>query len=522
MRVNVNVSAMVANNALKTNDNLLTDSLERLSNGLKIVNAKDNPSGLAMARRMNAQIKSLEVASDSSSDGISVIETADGALSEVHDILQRMNELSVQAANGTVSDNDRKNIQDEIDQLKQEITRISEATEFNGQQLLNGVFDLKGYATVEDSNGDYVTTNALRVSSYSDSMKAGFYEFDGLTTEFDEYYGETTVDPETISVYKLDSEGVRETDPYLEDAKISVDGDIVKIANEDGDYIELKVNYNLTGETMRLELTAKGAMQMQIGANEDQTIDIRMPNISLSHLGLEYTDVTDTIDTDVEIFMKEYAYDDTTAAAVWSTFTSYATPIEAKLAEIEADTTLDEDEKEELVENYENILLRLDDIDSSTLYTTDQERVEAFASIYYISKYTYEDLVTAVDDATTAGSTDAELGEELYEILTYSRETALDAPYVGADKAIEDISNAIKKVSEIRARLGAYENRLEHTVKNLDCTGENMTSAYSRIMDVDMADEMTIYSTQQVLSQAGTSMLAQANERPSQILQLLQ
>ncbi len=516
MRVNYNVSAMVANNALKSNDNLLTDSLERLSNGLKIVNAKDNPSGLAMARRMNAQIKSLEVASDSSGDGISVIETADGALSEVHDILQRMNELAVQAANGTVSDTDRESIQDEINQLKEEITRISEATEFNGQPLLNGVFDLKGYSTVLGTDGNYTTVSTVKVSSYSDSMDPGSYIITGLTTDYDEYYGETTVSPEEISVYKLDSEGNAETDPYMEDAKVSVTDDIVKIATSDGKYIELKITGDYSGETIKMELTAKGAMQMQIGANEDQTLDIRMPNISLSHLGIEYTDVTMTSIDEVDIFMKEYAYDETSAEEVWDVFTSFTTSLTAKATEISEDTTLDDDEKEELLLEYYNIMDNLTTIDAD--YSTYVEKVEAFADIYYITKYTYQDL----EEAIAAGSSDEDLGEDIHDILFDAKESGANAPNTGADRAIEDINNAIIKVSEIRSRLGAYENRLEHTVKNLDCTGENMTKAYSRIMDVDMADEMTTYTTQQVLSQAGTSMLAQANERPSQVLQLLQ
>lgn len=518
MRVNYNVSAMVANNALKSNDNLLTDSLERLSNGLKIVNAKDNPSGLAMARRMNAQIKSLEVASDSSGDGISVIETADGALAEVHDILQRMNELAVQAANGTVSDNDRESIQDEISQLKEEITRISEATEFNGQPLLNGVFDLKGYSTVLGTDGTYATDSTVKVSSYSDSMDPGNYIVTGLTTDYDEYYGETTISPEEISVYKLDSEGNAETDPYMEDAKVSVTDDIVKIATSDGKYIELKITGDFSGQTIKMELTGKGAMQMQIGANEDQTLDIRMPNISLSHLGIEYTDVTMTSRDEVDIFMKEYAYDETSAETVWNEFTSFTTSLSAKVTEISEDTTLDDDEKEKLILEYTNIIDNLTAIDTNTSYSSYEEKVKVFSNIYYITKYTYQDLEKAV----AAGSTDEELGEDIHDILLDAKETGANAPNTGADRAIEDISNAILKVSEIRSRLGAYENRLEHTVKNLDCTGENMTKAYSRIMDVDMADEMTTYTTQQVLSQAGTSMLAQANERPSQVLQLLQ
>ena len=145
MKICYNASAMIANNALTRNDNKLAQSLQRLSSGLKVVEAKDNPAGMAMAKRMNAQLKGISVASQNSSDAISVIETADGALSEVHDILQRMNELAVKASTGTMGPEDRATVQDEIDQLKQEITRIADDTQFNGEPLLNGNFDLKGY-----------------------------------------------------------------------------------------------------------------------------------------------------------------------------------------------------------------------------------------------------------------------------------------------------------------------------------------------------------------------------------------
>ena len=143
LKINYNISAMIANNSLKMNDNKLSAALERLSSGYKINNAKDDAAGLAIARRMNAQIKGLSVAEQDAKDGVSVVEIADGALAEVHDMLQRMNELAIKASNGTVSDDDRETIQSEVNQLKDEITRIGETTEYNGRKLFDGNFDLK-------------------------------------------------------------------------------------------------------------------------------------------------------------------------------------------------------------------------------------------------------------------------------------------------------------------------------------------------------------------------------------------
>ena len=171
MRINYNVSAMLSNNALANSDKKLAASLQRLSTGLKVNRAKDNPAGLAMSKRMNAQIEGVNMASQNSSDGISVIEIADGALSEVADMLQRMNELCVKAANGTATTGDREIIQKEIDQLKTEIGRVSKTTQFNGQNLLDGSFGRKGFA--DDAR--------VKVSEISDDVPAKQYKISSLT-----------------------------------------------------------------------------------------------------------------------------------------------------------------------------------------------------------------------------------------------------------------------------------------------------------------------------------------------------
>ena len=381
MKVNYNVSAMIANNALQTSDNKLSASIARLSSGLKISSAKDNPSGLAMARRMNAQIESLKTANDSTNDGISIIETADGVLGEIQDMLQRMNELSIKSSNGTLTDDDRATIQEEMDQLKNEVTRISETTEFNGKTLLDGSYDLTGYATVGG-----VTDSKISVSSYSDSVVPGTSTITGLKctyTDPDEV--ENTLSD--VSITSITSGG-KEYSIAAGNLTISTDADIITFTGTDGFMLQMQVDESLnTATDVSLDLTGNGAMSVQVGANEGQRLDIRIPTISLANLGIT-------------------------------------------------------------------------NVDAST-----------------------KDLATASIDAIKSG-------------LSY--------------------------VSAVRSRLGAYQNRLESTDSSTDTTTENMTSAYSRIMDTDMAEEMTTYSTEQVLSQAGISILSQANNRPSEVLQLLQ
>lgn len=403
MRINYNVSAMITNNNLANNDSALSKALQRLSSGLKINSAKDNPAGLAMAKRMNAQLEGLSMANQNASDGVSIIETADGAMSEISEMLQRMNELAMKAANGVESDGDREIIQEEVKQLTEEINRVAEATEFNGQRLLNGEFSFKGYI---DSSGNTNHLN-IKVASYSSDVATKPYEIDGLQINKDALTGEYKVEvmpPSTDTVADILEDG-----GFPKGATASIKDDLLTIKASNGFEMTLDLTKcgledanKLPFEIQNLKINAEGigAMRLQIGANEGQVLEINIPKISLREMGLETVKVKDK-----------------NGQEVWT-------------------------------------------LDVST------------------------------EDAAT--------------------------------EAIDRVEGAIRFVSSIRGQLGAYQNRLESTINSLDITSENMTAAYSRIMDVDMAEEMTNYTTYQVMTQAATSMLAQANERPSQVLQLLQ
>lgn len=394
MKINFNMSAIISNDNLSKTESALSNSIERLSSGYKINHAKDDPSGIAISKRMHAQIRGLSRATQNASDGISVIEIAEGALTEVHDMLQRLNELSIKAANGTMSDNDRESVQEEVDALLEEINRIADSTEFNGSVLLDGTYDLKGY--VEKSTKDNtVDTSSIKVESYSDEATAGFYELEIETAQDADgntYLKSATINDPGTTNPKITVHGKSVDQQTVDNQKMTIDDDghTVTIKADNSFSLTLDIDLDQFGVgsgTVNLDLTGIGAMTMQIGSNEGQTLDIRIPTVSTKTLGVK-------------------------------------------------------------------------DLDVGTM-----------------------------EDATAS---------------------------------IKRVSSAIDTLSSIRSRLGAYQNRLEHTVSSLDITEENMTSAYSRIMDVDMAEEMTEYTKDQVLSQAGTSMLAQANERPSQILQLLQ
>ena len=379
MRINYNASAMHTNKALNRTDNLMTQSMQRLSSGLKINYAKDNPAGLAIANRMNAQIEGLGVGSRNTNDGISVVETADGALSEVTSILQRMNELAVQAATDTKTDYDRELIQTEIEQLQKEITRIAKDTEFNGQPLLDGSFDLKGYSDNPD----------VKVNYYTEDVDPGKYTVDiGALLNADG----------TVNINAL-KDGFPNPGTLSGTAEqiYDVNGTLVetryKILSTGGFEMNLTAAAGASGD-VELDITGIGAMKIQTGANEGNELAIQIREISLNKMGIP---------------------------------------------------------------NDPN----------------DPERLDV--------------------------STQA-----------------------GAEKGIVAAQTALAYVNSVRSKLGAYQNRLEHNAASVAVSEENMTASYSRIMDVDMAEEMTEYTTRQVLVQAGVSMLAQANERPQQVLQLLQ
>jgi len=376
MKINYNVSAVVANAALTVNEKKFNVSTERLSTGYKVNHAKENPSGIAIAKRMNALLKGLSQSKDNASTAVSVVSTAEGALTEIQSMIQRMNELSVQAATGTKTDSDRESIQAEIKELKEEIERMKNDTEFNGKKLLNGDCDLKGYA---DAKG-------IKVSYYSDETPVANYKFSLVNPIPLDQDGNVDLKDGSVTLLQDGSENA-----FPKDAKITYDGDKVTVTAANEFEITFKVDKNVTTTSqdgsISLDITGIGAMRVQIGANEGQVLAIRIPEVSLDTLGLS-------------------------------------------------------------------------DIDIST-----QE---------------------------------------------------------GAQRAIELSKQANAYISSVRSRIGAYENRLEHTQSSLGVTEENVTSAFSRIMDTDMAEEMTEYANQQVLNQAGISVLTQANQRPAEVLQLLQ
>lgn len=579
MRINYNVSSIIAKNALNNNDMRLSASTQRLSSGYKINSAKDDAAGLAISRKMNAQIKSLQQANKNANDGLSVVNTADGAMMEIHDILQRMNELSIQSANGTNSDSDREQIQLEIDQLIQEIDRIADTTQFNAQNLLDGSFAYKGYTNTEN----------VKVMSYSDGVQDGIYIMDYLTyyhyedkttyskggedTTDDRYgirsaddikaalYGTSEIDDykQNTSLYEQTLiNGSGEVKPFSESTRVTLEDDEYVILKADNDF-EVKLVLNdselnpantIKTDITTTTITTKCYHSVAVEAPDgnkytilelNNAVETDADGNTVTSSGGEGTQIfTSSREAglgDLEENFAEYfetAYPGCKVDVTGFEIDDTATPEEFTMTVSITET-----------DNNGNVTVREEDIDLKLYQETDSDgnvinksldsylysTTETTKTTYNIGEKGNEEQSITLD-LTGMGPMRLQVGANEGQIIEIEI-PALNAVNLGvedlditteasATAAIDIVGKAINQLSSVRAKIGAYANRIEHTITNLNTTEENMTASYSRIMDVDMATEMTEYSTVQILVQASTSMLAQANERPQQVLQLIQ
>ncbi len=460
MKINNNISAVITNNQLLKTEGTLSESMERLSSGLRINHASDDPSGMAIAGKMQAQIDGLDQASRNASDGTSVLQTADGAISEVTSMLQRMRELAVQAANGTNSQNEKEAIQQEIATLRDEIDRVSQDTEFNTKSLLDGTLDTRVY-------GDHIARTTV-----SEYVAAGHYSFtvDSAATQ--------AVQTSTVAL----TDGFTVTKEM--EGTVSVNG------------YEVKLTQGMTGKEV-YEALRKGA---EIG---ETTIS-------------DYGD---------PLAFTTKAYGAEASVAVTASNTALATalglpqevaPTTGENAKVSLDTGASSEFGNQATVAYNGNKITITDVDG---FDMSMQLEAGYAG--------------AVDlEVTNMGTMSLQIGANSGQMMdvkipAISSENLyiddLDVTTVqGGSKAISALDDALSRVNAIRSKIGAYENRLEYAVGSLDETGENMTSAISRVNDVDMAEEMTIYTQQNVLAQAATSALSQANELPQMALQLLQ
>ena len=486
MVVQHNMQAMNANRMLNVTTGQQAKSTEKLSSGYRINRAADDAAGLTISEKMRKQIRGLDRASTNAEDGVSSVQTAEGALTEVHSMLQRMNELATQAANGTNSkDSDRQAIQDEIDQLTTEIDRVSETTKFNETYLLKGdagtkTINMKAHdaglmGTLTD-NGDGTATFVM------DALNAG--------------------------------------------DKVSIGGKNYTIGGEDADVTSMLTAAGITG---------KAGDKVTINGKEYTFFD----KASDGKTALTNTGYYETAPDKADATTASPTYADNTAIVGATGTISVGTKSVTKMKDAGADGIDDTDttviSKKKAYELASKELLKANQIGD----TEGNAKVGVGA------------VDTAVDLTNGNGTFKIQTGSaKVANTLSFSLHVGSDADMTNkiqvdidsmdsaslgikginvkddsgnaATYAIDAISDAISKVSSQRSSLGAVQNRLEHTINNLDNVVENTTTAESRIRDTDMASEMVNYSKNNILAQAGQSMLAQANQSNQGVLSLLQ
>lgn len=461
MRLNHNTLAYTANNNLTAINNNLTKAMERLSSGYKINKSSDDPAGKAISQRMSSQIRGLERAIDNSNDGISLIQTAEGALDEIHSILARIRELAVRGANETYAEEDKDAMQDEIDQLEEEIDRISNTTDFNGRKLLNGELNKKGYTD----------NDAMTIVEIGGDIEPGEY---GL------YVASTGT--QAISQINVMADGTVITP--AQEGTLLVNG--LEIEIEAGmSAAEVKEKIRDTVDKIGIDFDVQTGRLTTQEYGSKQSITVKSANEELADLF------------------------GATGTTTYGTNAKAAFPVDATGNRIgfEDTATIETQGNRITVTDKNGFKMVFDTDPAAGPYETNVTVLSAGPMVLQIGNDEGQTLNININK-TTAESL------EIDKINVYTNAYASDA--------IEKIDAAVAKISSIRSALGAYQNRLDHTVTNLESADENLTSAVSRIRDTDMAEEITEYTQQNVLSQSALQMLVKSNARPEGLLQLFQ
>lgn len=553
MVVQHNMSAMNANRMLGVTTGQQAKSTEKLSSGYRINRAADDAAGLSISEKMRSQVRGLNQASTNAQDGISLIQTAEGALNEQHSILQRMRELSVQAANGVETDGDREAVNNEISQLQEELTRISDTTEFNTMKLLDG--SLSGGGTLKDIKVDAsVNTKALENGALTTTAAiAGKYTSATAVNAADA--GMKIGDTTSLTVNYLNEKGEQES--LTVNLKYK---DSTTLVSEDGSR-EYTVTAGAATDAQKTTAFLAELKQTSLADSFNITSDAAKKLIfTAKEAGTDAPRILSTSESNI----KEGVF--TQVAAVATTFATAATDTPSDSYQSLMDTIGGYDgAATSKIEDYifevngqkfayvnaagETAIKNMADYkDLNYVVVADATDVSGEHGLMANLISTKTGINAAVNDdddginlkAGAKGNAAAKKGMTLQiganegQTMSFNIEEmsakslGVDGNKVdlstqeGAQKATTTIDEAIKKVSTERGKMGAIQNRLEHTISNLDTASENTQTAESRIRDTDMAEEMVEYSKNNILAQAGQSMLAQANQSTQGVLSLLQ
>ena len=448
MRINYNALAMNATTNFGKINNKVAKSMSRLSSGYKITSPADDAAGLAISKKMSAQIRGLDRAALNSNDGISVIQSAEGGMEEMHSILGRMRELAVQAANDVNDEVDRDAIQEEIDSLAAELTQISDTTAFNGQTLLNGDLTRRSLSSVNGVKATYISSE-VSTGVYSINVTADA-EQASMTTGFT--YSTAVITKEQAGTLKVN-----------------------------GFAIEIEEGMTMEDVYGKIQ-TSLAKINIDVFASNDGTTE-------------------ESFDSGAPVVFRTKGYGKDCQAALNITEDGFSTTATLKTNGNKIEVT-DRSGFSMTIEADPGAVA-----ENGGAVTAEIEVLSAGTMVIQTGSNEGEQLAIDIPELNAKS-----LGVD--ELIMYTHEYA--------SRAVDIIDEAVKKVSAARSKLGAYENRLDDVHSNLEVQSESITEAYSRIMDTDMAEEMTEYTQQEVLSQAAISMMQKANDRPESLLQLLQ
>ena len=543
MIVQHNMSAMNANRMLGITNSSLAKSTEKLSSGYRINRAADDAAGLSISEKMRSQIRGLNKASDNAQDGISLIQTAEGALNESHSILQRMRELSVQASNGTETDDDREAVQKEIEQLQDELTRISSTTEFNTMKLLDG--SLAGPQGVSKGSNQTIGGQVANLKAAEIGMTAGKDTSTATNTGFfkketinidgaDITVDWTTLTSEEKAALKQDWTAGSDSSKASKAATIMQDKINEAIDNSGLGVAHVTVKSSVAAGVASFNIkSGSEGTDSKININ-DGTAGTAVLSATLGDSGAMAgtTNYSGAAVTDTEKFYMNINGQSLvvtpTAVAANATMASVATNLATNINAAIDTYNADRDDADKL----KNVTV---DVSKDGRLVVSSESGSVSFSDFGTGEAAKKLGLDASATKTAAnGGMTLQIGANEGQTMNFGIEdmsaAALGvdggkvdiASQSGAQKATTTIDAAIKKVSEQRSKLGAVQNRLEHTIANLDTASENTQTSESRIRDTDMAEEMVAYSKNNILLQAGQSMLAQANQSNQGVLSLLQ
>jgi flagellin len=548
MIINHNINAMNANRQLGMTNTSGAKSMEKLSSGYRINRAGDDAAGLSISEKMRGQIRGLKMASKNAQDGISLIQTAEGALNETHAILQRMRELADQSANGTNTNEDRGAIQDEITQLKEEVDRIGNTTEFNTMKLLNGSLKAAGGSAIgaDSTVGAAISKLTAGKMTGANALKG---DWSGANLTFGK--DELTIDGQRIEVNwdtllttddrnLLNSNLSAATDATLSSISDKIVGAINTAIDNSGKNVAHVSGYLDGANKLVLESGTKGV-------KSEVTVSAVAAGTSIAGKLLSQTDGAvsaaknvgtatyngsniggnSKIDMKVNGILMEL---DTGAginngATMSTVATQLQTQINASIGAYNG-TTGKSDGEDGFIRDV-------------TVTVTDDGRLNIQSESGPVEFMDRDGSTAAADLGLSQAQTEAagnggmtlQIGANRGQTMTFGIDdmrsanlgiSGLDvSTQAGASNSLDTLDTAIKSVSEQRSALGAAQNRLEHTIKNLDTSAENLQASESRIRDTDMAKEMMQFTKNNILQQAAQAMLAQANQAPQGVLQLL-